>query len=530
MSFKPIQTRDITSALNALDPPFRQSVNVVKCMTVGLTDCYSVIALRAHALSSTESEGPSVAPHPLHNKSSYRDLEQIGSGAFSMVTQSQDVTGKLYAVKKIDSKFLLIALREIIFLRFMHHKTTRSGDFFLNMVDTFACGNEGVCLVLELCQYTLMDFITDLRVPGNEANDMEGDPQQLSSLQFGDEVVRPVPLTDNGDDGSHIPQPSGRRVLGPNFIRRFRHIATQLVSALSILRQEGVVHADIKPENIFLHNKYQSPSSVTPSESSYAHSESLSILLNEEFHVKLGDFGNAFHKSEVSKFYDDFSIQSLPYRSPEVLMGVPFGDKIDTWSLGIVLLELCMGSTLFVADNREELFSAMCDTFCAPPSPLLFAGGRYTSELTCSRDSSNDLSNNKVQFADHVACIYHIISSQGVDVKQLPGSLFHFLASLTHLDPDQRLNATEAMHHDFIASSLPIPISFIGHKMKQTDKVMSSLSVLRKRTPSNNKCKTLPGEHVSSAESRSTSVKCVETLGKRSSDAIVDKSRAEHKI
>ena len=59
--------------------------------------------------------------------------------------------------------------------------------------------------------------------------------------------------------------------------------------------------------------------------------------------VRLIDFGNAIRPSEAVRYYDDFEIQSLGYRAPEVLAGVPFGYAIDMFSLGVVLVEAALG-------------------------------------------------------------------------------------------------------------------------------------------------------------------------------------------
>ena len=289
------------------------------------------------------------------------------------------------------------------------------------------------------------------------------------------------------------PQP---RTLSPLFVQRLRYLATRLVSGLAVLKTEGIIHADIKPENLFI--QYLSACSESiPSVSSPLSSDLLSALPQDDFDVKIGDFGNAFHKTEMSKFYDKFDIQSLPYRCPEVLMGVPFGDKIDMWSLGIVLLELCLGHTLFFVTSREELFVALCEVFHASlPAPLLFAGGRYTSDLMALRDTETVTpphpsgpspaapapTSGKISFADQVAGMYDILASRGVAVQHLPGSLLHFLAALTHWDPAQRLSAPEALQHDFLTAHLAHPLTVLGTKRKHNGQMQQSVSALRNQS------------------------------------------------
>ena len=45
-------------------------------------------------------------------------------------------------------------------------------------------------------------------------------------------------------------------------------------------------------------------------------------------------------------------IQSRFYRSPEVLLGVPYDLAIDMWSLGCILVEMHTGEPLFAGSNE----------------------------------------------------------------------------------------------------------------------------------------------------------------------------------
>ncbi len=40
-------------------------------------------------------------------------------------------------------------------------------------------------------------------------------------------------------------------------------------------------------------------------------------------------------------------VQSRSYRAPEVILGLPYGYKVDVWSLGCILAELSSGAVLF---------------------------------------------------------------------------------------------------------------------------------------------------------------------------------------
>lgn len=103
-------------------------------------------------------------------------------------------------------------------------------------------------------------------------------------------------------------------------IHVIRHVAFQLVSALLLLHNHGLIHADIRPENVFL--------KIVGDRKEIGHGVCLEDFMRgrpgatetERLTVNLGDFGNAIHKSEASLYYGDFEFQTLAYRAPEVGM------------------------------------------------------------------------------------------------------------------------------------------------------------------------------------------------------------------
>ena len=54
----------------------------------------------------------------------------------------------------------------------------------------------------------------------------------------------------------------------------------------------------------------------------------------------------------VSYFQIYQYIQSRFYRSPEVLLGIPYDLAIDMWSLGCILVEMHTGEPLFAGSNE----------------------------------------------------------------------------------------------------------------------------------------------------------------------------------
>ena len=129
------------------------------------------------------------------------------------------------------------------------------------------------------------------------------------------------------------------RGLSTKLVRTFTR---QLLVALRMLRNANVIHCDLKPENILV--------------------KSL-----ETGEIKLIDFGSACFENRTVYQY----IQSRFYRSPEVVLGSPYGMPIDMWSLGCVVAELFLGLPLFPGASEYNLLSRISETLGPPPASML---------------------------------------------------------------------------------------------------------------------------------------------------------------
>uniref|UniRef100_A0A8C6Z5K5 Protein kinase domain-containing protein n=1 Tax=Nothoprocta perdicaria TaxID=30464 RepID=A0A8C6Z5K5_NOTPE len=132
-------------------------------------------------------------------------------------------------------------------------------------------------------------------------------------------------------------------------VRHIRTIAAQVLTALAKLKELSIIHADLKPENIMLVDHARHP-----------------------FRVKLIDFGSASILSEVRYIQEPY-IQSRFYRAPEILLGLPFCEKVDVWSLGCVLAELHLGWPLYPGGSEYDQVRYICETQGLPRGALLQA-------------------------------------------------------------------------------------------------------------------------------------------------------------
>ena len=81
-------------------------------------------------------------------------------------------------------------------------------------------------------------------------------------------------------------------------------------------------------------------------------------------------------------------IQSRFYRSPEVLLGVPYTSAIDIWSLGCILVEMHTGEPLFGGiDSHDQLFRII-QTLGPLPDELVHRGSKKEKYFTYLKRSS----------------------------------------------------------------------------------------------------------------------------------------------
>ncbi|KAG8223647.1 hypothetical protein J437_LFUL001754 [Ladona fulva] len=106
---------------------------------------------------------------------------------------------------------------------------------------------------------------------------------------------------------------------------KVKDIMFQILCGVDFLHSHRIVHRDLKPQN---------------------------LLVTGSGQVKLADFG-------LAKTYDfemrlTSVVVTLWYRSPEVLLGLPYATPVDIWSCGCIMAELFRRSPLFCGTSEGD--------------------------------------------------------------------------------------------------------------------------------------------------------------------------------
>jgi eukaryotic-like serine/threonine-protein kinase len=130
---------------------------------------------------------------------------------------------------------------------------------------------------------------------------------------------------------------------GPIPIRRALHITRQLLAGLAHAHSQGIVHRDIKPDNLILDE-----------------------ALGTRDHLRILDFGLAKLRDFGVDLTSGLAIGTPSYMAPEQTFSEPVDTRTDLYAVGIVLYEMLTGTKPFKADSIPELIRMQREITAVP--------------------------------------------------------------------------------------------------------------------------------------------------------------------
>lgn len=238
---------------------------------------------RARLTSAYHELGQQLVSSKLRVVGNYTLHRTIGRGTYGKVRlATHRLTGTRVAVKQIPKRHIPSLIREIHHHRRLHH------PHILQLYEVLQTESY-VCMVTELCT-------------GGELYDLVVERGSLSECEA-------------------------------------LHIFGQLCLGVSYIHEQGIVHRDLKLEN---------------------------ILLDSEHNVKISDFG--FTRAVEPHQWLDTRCGTMAYAPPEMLTGARYqGPAVDIWSLGVILYTLLCGYLPF--DDESEAVMQHRIVHSAPELP-----------------------------------------------------------------------------------------------------------------------------------------------------------------
>ncbi|KAK9159081.1 hypothetical protein Scep_005655 [Stephania cephalantha] len=346
-------------------------------MCDGYEDDYEVFNLRIiHGKNRTGFEENKDFPIILNTiiAGRYYVTEYLGSAAFSKVVQAHDLQTGIDVCLKIiknDKDFFDQSLDEIKLLKFVNKYDPADENHILRLYDYFY-HQEHLFIVCELLRANLYEY-------------------QKFNQESGGEVYFTL--------------------------RRLQIIARQCLEALEYLHHLGIIHCDLKPENVLM--------------KSYSRCE-----------IKVIDLGSSCFQTDNLCLY----VQSRSYRAPEVILGLPYDQKIDLWSLGCIMAELCSGDVLFPNDGLVMLLARIIGML-GPIDMEMLENGQETHKYFTKEYDLYYLN----EVTDQIEYIIPEKFSLEHHLNASDAGFTEFVKYLLEVNPSRRPTASDALQHPWLS-------------------------------------------------------------------------------
>jgi serine/threonine protein kinase len=244
-----------------------------------------------------------------------------------------------------------------------------------------------------------------------------------------------------GGDVEHLKRSYGARNGFP--LSLAKRILLHMLKGLATMHQQGIVHTDLKHDNI-LFDRGQHSEADLGSENPLP-VPSISEALDRTFVI--ADFGNAQFVGKPT--FDEITAEAL--RAPETLLHGPWDEKVDIWTFGCLAFEFLCGRQLFKKRSYSEY---LLDTAGAHLWRMqCFTDEKFNPEQLKNSelgytffDASCQLKSRPPMFSHTVSKI--LASFNILDSEQLRTSSA-FLHRCLRLDPRNRASADELLDDPF---------------------------------------------------------------------------------
>ncbi|CAD7936681.1 unnamed protein product [Amoebophrya sp. A120] len=331
--------------------------------------------------------------------------DHVGKGVFSGVARCTDkATKREVAVKFIRDNAMMAkaAQKEILILKRLNKKDPDNRRSVIRLIETFVYRGH-TCMVFEA---------------------------MMCSLREG---IKAFSKRDRGVSLGLAQQWTKQFMVG------LRHI-----------HRNGIIHADIKPDNLLVNDP------------------------NKQILLKICDLGSALDSHEVES--NGYQVSRF-YRAPEVIIEANWDAKIDIWSAACTVWECLTSKILFKGDTNNDQLKVIMDIKGKMSGKMIKSGRcwkKYFDEpgmdfvhVYMDRSTLRDTTKKVLSFPTNTASVFTDQLTAHLDAKtrnsrdpaavkymQMMKSAGDFMHQLTTLDPAKRPDADEALKHPFCQTSL----------------------------------------------------------------------------
>ncbi|VDM58954.1 unnamed protein product [Angiostrongylus costaricensis] len=200
----------------------------------------------------------------------------------------------------------------------------------------------------------------------------------------------------------------------------------QMLCAIKHLHNSGIIHRDLKPSN---------------------------IVVNDKCVLKVLDFGLARKKTVDTAMRMSDYVVTRYYRAPEVILGLPYSERVDIWSVGCIFAEMINHHVLFPGLDRVDQWTKIINVMGTPSD-------EFISKLGSSAAIS--LGQEKFRY------VRSLPRQTGIPIVEIaPDANFlkdtenvrshltaeyarDLLSKMLVIDPDYRFSVEESLNHPYV--------------------------------------------------------------------------------
>ncbi len=222
-------------------------------------------------------------------------------------------------------------------------------------------------------------------------------------------------------------------------MKEILRIATGIAQGLKFIHSKKVFHRDMK---------------------------SMNVLLDDNFHAKISDFGMAKEKL-ASTVMTQSTVGTFAWMAPEVMKGEPYNETVDIYGFGMVLWEMVTNQIPFSGMNQMALFNAFVNKKQRPPLPPL--SQQFPKELKSLIEGCWDHESTMRTCLDKILGTLLQIETSLEEPKNSDTNIIQ-LTEVDQMSPEfdrllDSFNASMQQHHwDYVISRIENkskPISFL---------------------------------------------------------------------
>nr|CDJ87656.1 Serine threonine protein kinase-related domain containing protein [Haemonchus contortus] len=192
----------------------------------------------------------------------------------------------------------------------------------------------------------------------------------------------------------------------------------QMLCAIKHLHNSGVIHRDLKPSN---------------------------IVVNDKCVLKVLDFGLARKKTiDTAMRMSDYVVTRY-YRAPEVILGLPYSEKVDIWSVGCIFAEMINHRVLFPGLDRVDQWSKIINEMGTPGEDFIKQLGNSAAMYVRSLPSQTGKSIEEI-----APDANFLKETENVKANLTAEWGRDLLAKMLVINPDNRYSVEESLNHPYV--------------------------------------------------------------------------------